>query len=61
MGPGNCFGEIALRRDVPRTATVIAARTRCCRPLSADFLTAMGADPEAFSRVDLLVKRRIVR
>ena len=62
MGPGECFGEIALLRDVPRTATVIAREDSVLQALDrADFLAALGGEPEAYSRADLLVSRRIIR
>ncbi len=62
MGPGDCFGEIALLRDVPRTATVVARENSMLQALErGDFLSALGGDPEAYSRADLLVNRRISR
>jgi MFS family permease len=62
MGPGDCFGEIALLRDVPRTATVVALENSMLQALErSDFLAALGSDPEAYSRADLLVSRRIIR
>jgi hypothetical protein len=62
MGRGDCFGEIALLRDVPRTATVVALENSTLQALERDdFLTALGGDPEANRRADLLANRRIIR
>ncbi len=62
MSAGDCFGEIALLRDVPRTATVIATTDAMLYSLSQDdFLAAVGADPEARSQADGLVNLRLSR
>jgi CRP-like cAMP-binding protein len=62
MGPGDCFGEIALLRDVPRTASVVAVEDAVLLVLDrADFLEAVGADPQTAARADLLVRTRIER
>ena len=62
MVTGDCFGEIALVRDVPRTATVIARTDSILQALErSDFLAAVGVNPEAFSQADRLVSRRITR
>jgi MFS family permease len=59
-GPGEPFGEIALLRDVPRTATVTATEDTVLLALKrADFLTAVTGDTEARLRADDLAARRI--
>ncbi len=61
QGPGSGFGEIALLRDVPRTATVRAVTDvealRISRPL---FLAAVSAHGEARTLADAMVAERVL-
>jgi hypothetical protein len=60
MGPGECFGEIALLRDVPRTATVTAEEDSVLQALDReDFLAAMSGDTELLGRTESMAARRI--
>jgi MFS family permease len=57
---GGFFGEIALLRDTPRTATVTA--TEDCRLLALDrdqFLAAVTGHTESTAAADLVVARRL--
>jgi MFS family permease len=59
-GPGEPIGEIALLRDVPRTATVTAVQPTVLLALSReDFLSAVSGDSEVNNRADDLIARRI--
>jgi len=59
MEDGDCFGEIALLRDIPRTATVVARVDSVLQALSrADFLHAIGTDHQTALRAEALVNRR---
>ena len=59
QGPGDPFGEIALLRDVPRTATVTADEPTTLLYLERDaFLAAVRGDDEVSTRADDLVSRR---
>ena len=54
------FGEIALLRDVPRTATVVADEPSVLLTLDrADFLAAVTGNSEVSGRADDLIARRI--
>ena len=57
---GDGFGEIALLRDVPRTATVTARTDSRLYALGkATFLASVGAHPRAASEADRLVHERL--
>ncbi len=60
LGPGEGFGEIALLRDVPRTASVLT--TAPCELFALDratFLAAVSADSRSFAAADETANRRL--
>ena len=60
QGPGSVFGEIALLRDVPRTATVVAREPLVLWALERQaFLGALGASPEASEGAEHLAMARL--
>lgn len=60
MGPGDPFGEIALLRGVPRTATVTADEESVLLALDREpFLEAVTGNGEVNSRADDLIAKRI--
>jgi Cyclic nucleotide-binding domain len=62
QGPGEGFGEIALLRDVPRTATVRACtETRLWLVKRSTFLAAVGASPEALGAADDIIAGHLAR
>jgi len=60
LGPGGSFGEIALLRDVPRSATVTARQDLDLVVVDrADFLAAMSGGPETGGRVGRAALERL--
>jgi CRP-like cAMP-binding protein len=60
MGPGDWFGEIALLRPIPRTATVTAITRLEVRILAREeFLAAITGNPESMQSADELVSTRL--
>jgi MFS family permease len=60
LGPGEPFGEIALLRNVRRTATVVADVSTVLLALErSDFLSAVTGNSEVSNRADDLIARRI--
>ncbi len=61
MGPGECFGEIALLTDHPRTATVRAVQPTACWVMSAwEFRSALQESPEMAVRMLKTVAQRLI-
>ena len=57
---GSGFGEIALVRDVPRTATVRAKEELVLWAVERDdFLTALGTDPAGLEQAERLSRARL--
>ncbi|WP_295449526.1 Crp/Fnr family transcriptional regulator [uncultured Thiodictyon sp.] len=62
LGPGDCFGEMALIDLYPRSASVMAAQDCCALGLSNALLYQLyAADPEPFTLIMMNLARELSR
>jgi len=60
LGPGDCFGEIALLRDIPRTATIVATEELHTLALRREeFLAAVSGSALSSVAAESLVTERL--
>jgi CRP-like cAMP-binding protein len=60
LGPGDCFGEIALLRAIPRTATIIATEELHTLVLRREeFLAAVTGSARSSVAAESLVTQRL--
>jgi CRP-like cAMP-binding protein len=60
LGPGEFFGEIALLRALPRTATVTALTDCCLLALDGEqFVAAITGEARSREAADLVVSQRL--
>jgi len=61
LGAGDCFGEIALLRDIPRVATVVADQPLRTLALEREaFLVAIASNSMSSAAADALVAQRLI-
>jgi MFS family permease len=58
LSAGDCFGEIGLLRDVPRTASIVAASDCLFQTLDREQFVEAMASPEVRLRADALAAKR---
>ncbi|MGH3233659.1 MAG: cyclic nucleotide-binding domain-containing protein [Streptosporangiaceae bacterium] len=60
LSRGDCFGEIALLRDIPRTATIMAEQPLRTLALGREeFLTAVTGNSASMAAADALAAERL--
>ena len=61
LGVGDCFGEIALLRNIPRVATVVADQSLRTLALEREaFLVAIASNSMSGTAADALVDQRLL-
>ncbi len=59
LAAGDCFGEIALLRDVPRTATVVAVDSCVLQTLDRSAFLSATSNVDVRSRIDAMAAKRL--